>query len=327
MNRWSPAAPQPDQVVVVTGASSGIGRATAREFARTGARLVLAARSAEGLAEAERECLADGAKVLVVPTDIADGPQVDALLAAARHKFGRVDVMVHAAAVIAYGRFEDIPAEIFDRVVATNVTGTANVCRSTLACFREQGGGRLILVGSLLGKMAAPFISPYVTSKWAVHGLARTLRIEAQELPGVEVGLVWPGSVNTPAYSQAANYFGRIGRPPPPVDPPEKVARQIVRASRRPPRSRSVGLANYVMVFGFRALPAVFDALVVPLMKVGGISQQRTDETAGNVLTPTGAGEAIHGRWGRHWLRPVGVAGAAGTAAALGRLVLKKRRR
>jgi NAD(P)-dependent dehydrogenase (short-subunit alcohol dehydrogenase family) len=314
-------------VVIITGASSGIGRATAREFARGGARVVLAARSAEGLAAAQRECLADGGQALVVPTDVVDAGQVEALLTAARQRFGRVDAVVHAAAVIAYGRFEDVPVAVFDRVVATNVTGTANVARAALACFRAQGGGRLIVVGSLLGNMAAPFISSYVTSKWAVHGLSRTLRLEARELPGVEVGLVWPGSVNTPAYSQAANYFGRVGRPPPPVDPPEKVARQIVRAARRPPRGRSVGLANHVMVLGFRVLPATFDALVVPLMKVGGISGRPVEETSGNVLAAQGDGEAVHGRWGRHWMRPAGLAAAVGTATALSRLAVRSRRR
>jgi NAD(P)-dependent dehydrogenase (short-subunit alcohol dehydrogenase family) len=322
LSRRDPSGP----VVVITGASSGIGRATAHAFACRGAGVVLAARSAEGLAAAERECVARGGRALVVPTDVSDPRQVEALLAAARQQFGRVDVVVHAAAVLAYGRFEDIPAEVFDRVLAVNVTGTANVGRAALRCFREQGGGRLVVVGSLLGNMATPLLSPYVTSKWAIHGLIRVLRLEARETPGVRVGLVWPGAVNTPAYSQAGNYTGRAGRPPPPVVSPEKVARRIVRAAERPGRSMSVGPANQVMVFGFRRLPALFEALVVPCMRGGGLSRQPIGAGPGNVFEPRPEGEAVHGRWGRHWLRPVVLASTAGAATAI-RLALRRRQR
>ncbi|MFI5706557.1 SDR family NAD(P)-dependent oxidoreductase [Kribbella sp. NPDC051620] len=310
------------RVVVVTGASSGIGLATARAFAGQGARLVIAARSAAGLEVAEGICTADGGDVLVVPTDVSHADEVEALMEAAVHRFGRVDVVVHAAAVLAYGRFEDVPGEIFDRVVTVNVQGTANVGRSALRVFRRQGHGTLIVVGSLLGKIATPYLSCYVTSKWAVHGLTRSLQIETRSEPGIEVALVWPGSVNTPVYSQAGNYAGRAGRPPPPVDPPERVARRIVRLADRPARSASVGMANRLTLFGFHWLPGVFDALVTPLMKVGVLSRDEVEPQAGNVLQPRPAGNSEYGRWGRHWLRPL-----AGTAVAVAAVGWKLRRR
>ena len=174
-----------------------------------------------------------------------------------------------------------------------------------------------MLVGSLLGKIATPYMSSYVAGKWGVHGLVRTLQIEARRSPGVHVSLVSPGGVNTPVYAQSGSFTGRVGRPPPPVDPPEKVARAVVRAIQRPRREASVGLANPLIVFGFRTLPGVFDVLVTPLMDWGGQSRQRIGPNPGNVLEPQPAGEAVHGQWGRRWLRLVPAALAAGSGAAV----------
>ncbi len=309
-----------DTVVLVVGASSGIGRATARALAGRGASLVLAARSLESLTETEHECLQQSkgsGATLVVPTDIGDGAAVDALFEAAVARFGRVDAVVSSAATVAYGRFEDVPAAVFDQVMRTNLIGTANVARASLRQFAAQGGGSLVLVGSLLGKIGTPFMSSYVTSKWAVHGLARVLQIEARERPGTHVSLISPGGVDTPVYHQGANYVGREGRPPPPVDSPEKVARAVVRALERPAREVSVGLANPLIVIGSRFLPGVYDALVLPLMKVGGLSRTPVQPHEGNVFAPLGDGDAVHGKWGRHWLRGVaaGVLTGAGAAA------------
>ena len=234
-----------------------------------------------------------------MPTDVGVRAEVDALMDRATVRFGRLDAVVNTAAAVAYGRFEDIPPEIYDRVITTNLLGTANVARATLRLFHRQGGGQLVLSGSLLGKIAVPFMSPYVTSKWGVHALTRMIQIEARQTPGVHVTLISPGSVNTPAYYQAANYTSREGRPPPPVDPPEKVARAIVRSLTAPRRERSIGLANHFVVLGFRFLPAVFDAAVTPLMKVAGLSRRVIAENPGSVLEPRPDGEAEHGVWGR----------------------------
>jgi NAD(P)-dependent dehydrogenase (short-subunit alcohol dehydrogenase family) len=304
------------RVVLVTGGSSGIGRATALACARRGDRLVLAARALESLRAAERDCRAAGAETLVVRTDVADQDQVDALFAAATERFGRVDAVVHSVTVVAYGRFEEVPAAAFDRVIATTLTGAANVSRSALRTFRDQGGGKLVVVGSLLGKIVTPYMSSYVTAKWAVQGLVRTLQVEARSTPGIEISLVSPGGVDTPVYHQAAGYSGRDGRPPPPVDPPEKVARAILRCLDHPHREVSVGLANPITVLGFRTLPAVFDALVTPLMRLGGLDRQLSEVDEGNVFEPRPEGDAVHGEWGRHWIRPT-VAAVATTALAL----------
>lgn len=290
------------RTVLITGASSGIGRATAHLLADQGIRLVLAARSPEALEQTRQECVARGAAgVLVVPTDVADAAAVEQLFTRATGELGTVDGVVHAAAVLAYGRFVDVPRDVFDRTLATNVTGTANVAREALHTFQAQGGGSLVVLGSVLSKMAAPFMSPYGTSKWAVQGLVRTLQIEARQMPGIEVSLVSPGGVNTPIYDQAGSYTGHPGHPPPPVYSPERVARQVVHALDHPERDANVGFANHLMVLGFRALPGVYDRLVGPLMRLLGQGRARVDDHPGNVHEPVPHLEEVRGRWPRVW--------------------------
>jgi NAD(P)-dependent dehydrogenase (short-subunit alcohol dehydrogenase family) len=301
--------------VVITGASSGIGRASAKLLTERGAQVVLAARSEVALLEAQRDCR-EG-QTLVVPTDVSHADQVDALMAKAVDRYGRVDAVVHSATVLAYGRFEDIPPEVFSTSVQVTVVGASNVARAALRQFERQGHGSLVVVGSLLGKIVAPFMSTYVTAKWALHGLVRCLQIEARQTPGVSISLVSPGGINTPVYTQAGTYLGRHGRPPPPVGKPEKVARIIVRRIDRPARDTSIGPANGLVVLAFRLLPGVFDRLVTPLMNVGGLERERVQDTPGNVLAPQPSGNAVHGRWGRHWLRWVAVGGTGSAAVAV----------
>jgi len=307
------------RAAVIIGASSGIGRSTARALSDQGWNVVLASRSAVALAAVESECAVNGIETLVVQTDVSDASAVDALLERATERFGRVDAVVNTAAAVAYGRFEDIPTEIYDQVITTNLLGTANVARAALRRFRAQGGGDLIIMGSLLGKIAVPLMSPYVTSKWGVQALTRMIQIEAREIPGVQVTLVSPGSVNTPAYSQAANYSSREGRPPPPIDPPEKVARAIVKSLAAPRRERSVGIANHVIILGFRLFPAIFDLAVGPLMKVVALSRRPVPHHPGSVLTPHPAGEAEHGFWGRFGRRSVSTEAASPADVAASR--------
>jgi len=301
-------------VVVVTGASSGIGRATALKLAGSRADLVLAARSATSLEEVANECRALGAEVLPVVADVIHEADVERVLEAATSRFGGVDGWVHTAAVMAYGRFEDVPSETFRRVVDTNVHGSVHAARTALRQFREQGYGTLVLTGSLLGEIATPYMSSYVTSKWAVRGFARVLAIEARDIPDVHVCVISPGGVDTPVYLQAANYAGLVGRPPPPVDSPEKIARAVVRTLEDHRPRRSVGVGNLVTRAGFTLLPPVFDVLVGPLTRAGGLSRQRVEPHDGNVFEAQPRGDALHGQWGQHWLRTMVAGGLVGVA-------------
>jgi NAD(P)-dependent dehydrogenase (short-subunit alcohol dehydrogenase family) len=284
-------------VIVVTGASSGIGRATAVALAREGARLVLTSRSPESLAAVAAECREVGADVQVADADVLDEDALQAVMDGAVDRFGRVDGWVHSAAVVAYGRFEDVPAETFRRVVDVGVHGAAHSARVALRRFREQGHGTLVLVGSLLGEIATPYMSSYVTAKWAVRGLARVLSVENRDRPDIHVCVVSPAGVDTPIYRQAGNHLGRVGRPPVPVDSPEKVAGRVLQSLSDGKPRRSVGPLNLLVRAGFTATPWLFDLLVGPLMRVAGVSGEHVDAHDGNVFEPRPEGEALAGGW------------------------------
>jgi short-subunit dehydrogenase len=281
------AGGEPAPVVLITGASGGIGTATARAYARLGARLVLVARSAGRLDALRAEAETLGGRAIVAVADVADADAVDAAFAAAEARFGRVDVVVHAASVVAYGRFDEVPAGVWDRVVTVNLTGTSNVARASLRRFREQGGGSFVLVGSILSLATVPFMGSYVVTKWATRALVRVLQQEARQTPGVHIGVVHPGAVATQIYALAGNYAGRIGRPPPPVYSPETIAEAIVTVAEGRRRRRSVGITNPVIALGFTVLPRLYDVLVTPLMKVAGLSRHPVAPHPGNVFTPS----------------------------------------
>jgi NAD(P)-dependent dehydrogenase (short-subunit alcohol dehydrogenase family) len=233
------------EVVVITGASSGIGRAAALAFAEAGANVVVAARRVEPLAELVDECRRRGAAALAVQTDVTDEGSVRELARRARETFGGIDVWVANAAVSAFGRFEETPPESFRRVIETNFFGYVYGARAVLPHFRTRGRGTLILVGSMLSRLSSPFMSAYVASKHAVRGFAASLR---QELAvdgerDIHVAVIMPQSVDTPFFQHSANYTGRAVQVMPPVLRPETVARRIVALARRPRRERFAGNA------------------------------------------------------------------------------------
>lgn len=288
------------RVVVVTGASSGIGRATALRAAAGGDHVVLVARSETTLAEVAEACRSAGAaSAMVVPTDVADDHAVAECIASVLQQHSRIDAVVHSAGVVAYGRTEDVPAEVFDGVVSTNLLGSVNLARHIVPVLREQGAGSLVLVGSVIGHMAVPSMSPYVVSKWGVRALARQLQLENRDVRGVHVSYVSPGGVDTPIYEQAGTYDGFVGRPPPPVASPDKVARIALRRIDHPRKRTQVNLSNYVMQAGFSAAPGVFDALIGPAFGIG--AKDRTTPVPpgpGNVLEPRPAGNSLRGMQG-----------------------------
>jgi short-subunit dehydrogenase len=251
-----------DAVVLITGASSGIGRATALAFAAEGARLVLASRSQEALAEVEHDCRARGGQVLVVPTDIADPAAVERLARLAVQRFGQIDVWVEAVAVGIAGPLGSESVDEIRRLVDTNVFGIALCARAALATFQAQGHGTLVLLGSLLSVFPNPLVPLYSMTKFAIRGLALNLQQAVARHPRIRVCLVLPGPVDTPFFERAANHSGRQLRAIPPAYAPERLAATILACARRPRRQVTTGVLSHLALSAHRMAPRVTESLV-----------------------------------------------------------------
>jgi NADP-dependent 3-hydroxy acid dehydrogenase YdfG len=273
-------------VVVVTGASSGIGRVTAKLFADRGAKLALAARDGAALDDVVRFCVQRGAEAIAVPTDIRDEEQVSALAEAAVKRFGRIDVWVNNAALYMMGHFECVPTADVRALIETNVMGTVHGLKAALARFRKQGRGTVITVGSVAGKVAYADASAYCASKHAIHALNAALR---QELVGtkIEACIVAPATVDTPLFDHAANHTGRQLRAMPPIYRPERVARAIVRCAEHPRREVLVGAAPFVMVLAQLLSPWLFERVQPRIIDLSHLGRAGAPDTRGNFEHPT----------------------------------------
>jgi len=219
--------PLEQAVVVITGASSGIGRAAALRIARRGGSLALCGRSSEPLLEVARQCEAAGATAYAEALDVSDEAAVEAFATATVARFGRIDVWVNGAAVIAYGEFLAIPPDVFRQVIETNLMGQVHGSRAALRHFRERGSGVLIAMSSVWGRVSSPQVAPYVVSKSAVRALAECLRGELVDEPEIHVTTMAPQAVDTPIFEHGANYSGRGIRPIPPLLSTEEIAADL----------------------------------------------------------------------------------------------------
>ena len=285
-----------DTVVVITGASSGIGRETARMYAQQGARLVLASRSRAALETVAKECRELGGRALVVPADVSREGEVRALAATAMLEFGRIDVWVGNAGVFSYGAFEHLPADAFRQVIETNLMGQVHGARSVLPYFRRQGHGTLVMVASLYSRVGAPMVSPYVASKWGLLGWAECLRQELRG-SGIRVRMILPSTVDTPIYQHAANVTTRHARPLPPAVSPKRVARAIMKAPRRRRFTTYVGRIQKQSILLHDLAPVVFNAVARLAIERYELHGKDAEVTLGNVLDAPAAAGSTTGGW------------------------------
>ena len=312
-------------MVAITGASSGIGRATALRLARRGSSLALCARAAEPLEQVAGECEAAGANVFWRSLDVADEAAVEAFASATVERFGRLDVWVNNAGVIAYGRFVDIPSDVFRQVIETNLMGQVHGARAALRRFDEQGAGVLINISSVWGRVSTPYVSPYVLSKHAVRVFSEVLRGELDAAQDIHVTSIAPEALDTPIFDHGANYSGHEIRPVPPVLSPEKVAETIEICAESPRREVSYGRAGRALEVLYAIAPPLYRRLAHRAFVRGTMPAESAPPSAGNVCAATDP-HAIEGGWRLH-RRPTlrrallaaalgGLAGLAGAGSA-----------
>ncbi len=289
-----------NHVAVVTGASSGIGRATALMLATNGASVVAAARNRRAL-----DTLADQARdlageIVPQPTDVADAEAVWALAATATHRFGRIDSWVNAAAVAMYAALEDTEPHELERILNVNVTGTANGIRAVLPVMERQGGGTIVNIGSVESARALPYQAAYAASKHAVRGLTDALRAELHHRgSAVRLTLVMPSAMNTPFFRHARSKIGTMPQPFPPVYEPEAVAEAILHAVQHPVREVVVGGGGKGLEVLQRINPRLVDlALGIPALGRGLQRADRPDDGQDNLDAPVDEPGDVHGEWG-----------------------------
>jgi short-subunit dehydrogenase len=311
--------PLEEATVVITGASSGIGRAAALRLARRGSALALCARSLPALREVAAECEAAGADVLARSVDVGDEIAVETFAAEVERRFGRIDVWVNNAGVIAYGDFLEIPPEVFSKVLETNLIGQVNGARSSLRRFRRQGAGVLINMSSVWGRVSTPQVTPYIVSKSAVRAFSECLRGEIPDGTDIHVTTLAPQAVDTPIFDHGANYTGRRIRPVPPVLSPDEVAGGIEACAEQPKREVNYGRSGRLLEALNAIAPGLYRRLAHRAFVRGSLGMARADGSLGNVLAPTEP-HTVEGFWRsrrRPSLRRAFVAAAVGGIAGL----------
>jgi NAD(P)-dependent dehydrogenase (short-subunit alcohol dehydrogenase family) len=264
------------RVVVVTGASAGVGRATARLFAARGYRVALLARGADGLHAAADEITSAGGHALPLEVDVADAGAVDAAAAKAAAELGPVDVWVNDAFSSVFAQFTDIEPDEFRRITEVCYLGFVNGTRTALAHMRPRDHGAIVQVGSALGYRGIPLQSAYCGAKHAIKGFTESLRCELlHDKSGIHVTMVALPAVNTPQFDWVLSRLPRRAQPVPPIYQPEVAARAVVHAAEHPRRRAYwVGGSTVATLLAEAVAPGLLDRYLART----GFDAQQTDE-------------------------------------------------
>ena len=290
--------PLNEQVIVITGASSGIGLCTAESAAKQGAKVVLAARSGRTLDEAASRITAAGGQAVAVACDVSDRTQVQRVADEAVSRFGRIDTWVNNAGLAIYGRLDEVSDADSRRLFDVNFWGVVYGSLVALPHLKKQGGA-LINVGSEVSEAVVPILGMYSASKHAVKGFTDALRIEQERVDKspVAVTLIQPTAVDTPFDEHARNYMDKQANLPSPMIDPQQVADAILGAAVKPTRDVKVGMMAKVNTFVAKNLPAIGER-----MAAGQVKNLQRDEPADQpqgTLYSAGEDGRTHGDHGR----------------------------
>jgi NAD(P)-dependent dehydrogenase (short-subunit alcohol dehydrogenase family) len=284
-------------VAVITGASSGNGRAIAHAFAREGASVVLAARRKAALDQAATECGRFGGQALAVQTDVADPAAVEELGRRAIEHFGRFDIWVNNAGVLHLGRFDETPTRVLHRVVETTLFGCMHGSQTALRHFRQRRRGTLINMSSLLGIVGQPYAGAYVASKFGIRGLSEALRQEVLDEPDIHVCTLLPAAIDTPIYQRAANYTRRSVHPITPCYDVKLVADTVLSLARHPRREAFVGWIGPLATLHKSLAPGLTERMVKSLIERMELGPDPAPPTEGNLFQPVYDRWKVRGGW------------------------------
>ena len=291
---------RPARVVAITGASSGIGRATAQKFAREGWRVGLIARSAETLDATRQDVATLGTMACVAPADVADSAALEAAAERIERELGPIDVWINNAAASVYGYFLDVSEDEFRRVIETNMFGKVNGTRVALRRMIPRDRGTIVQILSAISYRGVPLQSAYSTSKYGVRGFTEAIRTELIDQGSqVHVTMVHPPAVNTPFYNHAESHMPKPLRPPPPVYQPELVADAIYFAATSRRREVRVSATSVAIDLANKISPTLLD---YALGKFGVMAQQSDKggpaaERDVNLFKPARKAGSTHGAY------------------------------
>ena len=289
--------PIEDQVVVLMGASSGIGRGAAKLFARRGARVVVSARDETGLQSLVDEILEDGGIATYIVADVADFKQVEQVAYYAYSTYGQLDTWVHLAAVALYATFEKTTLEEFRRVLDVNLLGQVHGAKAALPYLRRQGGGALIHISSIEGIRSLPYHAAYGASKHGVNGFLEVLRLELQH-EGIPISVtnIMPASINTPLFNKARTKLGVMPKGLPPIYSPYIVAETILYAAENPVAEMYVGDSARMMANMQRMSPRLMDAYLLSTGFTGQLTDRpKSEDAPDNLYAPLEGYDRVNG--------------------------------